>query len=364
MILRQPKTTRRFLIALALGIGSLQIAAAQAAPPSSLTVSVASIAIQNGGNLIDAVRSGDIEAVKTALSSGGDVNLRDKQGRTPLLFAAAAGRQDIVNLLLEKGADPNIADNAGRTALHLVLAGEAVEKMPGGKRNRGLFGKLEGGAKGIVKTVERTATGALNMVGVGGLLKNGIAKSFGRTLLMNALPFVGVAGAFGQTGQGWSALLGASLSGGANPATLASLVPGASGANVGDMALNASGWTNLVSSAKQGQADVVNALRNTPGIGDGDRAMWGQFIDAAAKRDTETVQRLMNDPRVAPLVAQAQAGLANAAKTLPGADGGSAIARALIEKGADRNIKDKAGRTPLDRAKAEGLKELTELLGG
>jgi ankyrin repeat protein len=363
----QPNKTRRLVITLALALSGLQMAAAQAAPAAPITPSpaVAAIARQDAANLFDAVRGGDIEAIKAALNAGAEVNIRDAQGRTPLLFAAAAGRQDIVNLLLEKGADPNIADNAGRTALHLVLAGEAVEKLPEApKKKRGLFGKLESGAKGIVKTVERTATGALNMVGAGGLLKNGMAKTFGRSLLMNALPFMSVAGAFGQGGQGWSALLGASLSGGANPTTLAGLIPGASGANAGAGMLNASGWTSLISSAKQGKADVVNALRNAPGIGEADRAVWSQFVDAAEKGDTETVQRLMADPRVAGIVAQAQSGLANAAKNLPGADGGAAIARALIEKGADVNKKDQNGRTPLDRAKADGLKELVGALGG
>jgi ankyrin repeat protein len=44
------------------------------------------------------------------------VNVKDNEGRTPLMYAAAQANLDIVDKLLLNGADPRIVDNAGRDA--------------------------------------------------------------------------------------------------------------------------------------------------------------------------------------------------------------------------------------------------------
>jgi ankyrin repeat protein len=60
------------------------------------------------------------------------VDLKDKDGRTPLLWAAGYGHEAIVKLLLEIGkAEANLKDNDGRTPLFWATKGghEAVIKL-------------------------------------------------------------------------------------------------------------------------------------------------------------------------------------------------------------------------------------------
>ena len=54
------------------------------------------------------------------LEFGGDPNVRDRHGRTPLHHAAAEGRG--LEPLLEAGADPNARDKDGKTPLHYAVA--------------------------------------------------------------------------------------------------------------------------------------------------------------------------------------------------------------------------------------------------
>jgi ankyrin repeat protein len=54
------------------------------------------------------------------LEFGGDLNVRDCLGRTPLHHAAAEGRG--LEPLLEAGADPNARDKDGKTPLHYAVA--------------------------------------------------------------------------------------------------------------------------------------------------------------------------------------------------------------------------------------------------
>jgi ankyrin repeat protein len=65
-----------------------------------------------------AVRDGNIEAVKQYLDTGTDVNAKEKDGWTPLHFAAEGGHKEVAELLIAAGADVNARDNWGRTPLH------------------------------------------------------------------------------------------------------------------------------------------------------------------------------------------------------------------------------------------------------
>src|SRR5262245_9543191 len=59
---------------------------------------------------LDAVRKGDVAAVRKALDAGVAVDTPFRYGRTALSFAADRGFVDVVRLLLERGAKPDIAD--------------------------------------------------------------------------------------------------------------------------------------------------------------------------------------------------------------------------------------------------------------
>jgi ankyrin repeat protein len=61
--------------------------------------------------LLQAVRKGDVAAVKAALDGGVPVDAKFRYDRTALSFAADRGQLDVVTLLLERGADVNAQDS-------------------------------------------------------------------------------------------------------------------------------------------------------------------------------------------------------------------------------------------------------------
>ena len=67
--------------------------------------------------LLSAVEEGDVEALKSALAAGADVNAADSEGITSLMRAAETGNEEILKLLIEAGADVNAADCDDITSL-------------------------------------------------------------------------------------------------------------------------------------------------------------------------------------------------------------------------------------------------------
>ncbi|HEX6739502.1 MAG TPA: ankyrin repeat domain-containing protein [Vicinamibacteria bacterium] len=61
--------------------------------------------------MLQAVRAGDLAAVKALLDQGVPVDVKFRYDRTPLSFAADRGHLEIVKLLLERGADVNAKDS-------------------------------------------------------------------------------------------------------------------------------------------------------------------------------------------------------------------------------------------------------------
>ena len=58
-----------------------------------------------------AARKGDVEALKTLLAKGVDVNSKTNYGATALSYACDRGHTAVVQLLIEKGADVNAQDS-------------------------------------------------------------------------------------------------------------------------------------------------------------------------------------------------------------------------------------------------------------
>ena len=87
---------------------------AEAAQPEPPTVKARDISIH------DAVRTGNIEAVKQHIAAGTDVNAKDQNGKTPLHYAAWKGHKEIAELLIANGADVNAKDNNRQTPLDKV----------------------------------------------------------------------------------------------------------------------------------------------------------------------------------------------------------------------------------------------------
>jgi ankyrin repeat protein len=69
--------------------------------------------------LLAAARNGHLDVVKYLVERGADINKRDNQrNKTPLLAASFDGHYDIVKYLVDKGADLNAQGVNGWTPLH------------------------------------------------------------------------------------------------------------------------------------------------------------------------------------------------------------------------------------------------------
>ncbi|MDC0065849.1 ankyrin repeat domain-containing protein [Verrucomicrobia bacterium] len=84
-------------------------------PPKPPTAKAPDISIH------DAALIGNIEAVKQHLAAGTDVNAKDEEEWTPLLYAASEGHKEIVELLITEGADVNAKDVDEWTPLHWAV---------------------------------------------------------------------------------------------------------------------------------------------------------------------------------------------------------------------------------------------------
>ena len=60
--------------------------------------------------LMEAVKGDSFSGVKTLLSLGANVNTKDEDGATPLMWAAAKGYSDVAKLLIEHGANVNVQE--------------------------------------------------------------------------------------------------------------------------------------------------------------------------------------------------------------------------------------------------------------
>jgi uncharacterized protein len=67
--------------------------------------------------LLEVVKSGDVDSARRMLAAGADVNFRDGEGATLLMLASHAGDLAMVRALIEAGADVNASDERSWTPL-------------------------------------------------------------------------------------------------------------------------------------------------------------------------------------------------------------------------------------------------------
>ncbi len=71
-------------------------------------------------SLLYAVALEDIEVSRKLIVDGADVNMKDKEGNTPLIVATRNGRLEIARMLLSKGADANAKDHRQQSPLTIA----------------------------------------------------------------------------------------------------------------------------------------------------------------------------------------------------------------------------------------------------
>jgi ankyrin repeat protein len=81
-----------------------------------------------GMNLLDEVGAGNIEAVRSMLADSAETEVRDAEGRTPLLLATRQDEVEIARLLIEAGADVNAKDTIHDTPF-LYAGGEGRDAI-------------------------------------------------------------------------------------------------------------------------------------------------------------------------------------------------------------------------------------------
>ena len=67
--------------------------------------------------LIDIAEYGNLEIVKNLIKQGADINAKDDDGNTVLMWSSREGHLDIVKFLIDKGADIEIKNSNGESAL-------------------------------------------------------------------------------------------------------------------------------------------------------------------------------------------------------------------------------------------------------
>jgi Ankyrin repeats (many copies) len=110
--------------------------------------------------LILAARKSNVEAVKTLLAKGADVNAKTEYGATPLFFACDRGNVEVVQLLLDAGAEINIMDkfyNSPPVSWAVIKDHGAIVKLllEKGARTKEsvMFSAVNQGRKNVVKSV-------------------------------------------------------------------------------------------------------------------------------------------------------------------------------------------------------------------
>jgi len=112
----------RIFTMLCAGLFSLGVGTAPAwAQADSFSATSQTVAPSAAQELIDlffaAARSGQHDVIQEFLKHGFPVDVRNKDGYTPLMMATYYGHQSIVTTLLKHGADRCARDNRGNTAL-------------------------------------------------------------------------------------------------------------------------------------------------------------------------------------------------------------------------------------------------------
>ena len=278
-------------------------------------------AAPSGSELINAVRDNDQAEVERLLAAGALPNMHDENRKTALQWAALYGYPSIVAQLLAAGANANSQSEYGWTAL-LSAAIWAPADV----------------------SAQLLAAGAdVNLQSETGWAALILAADSGRDVVVELLLIAG-ADVNLQNNYGWSALMLAAYGGHAD--IVDSLL--AAGADVNlrrtdiDIRQTAAEWAR-----ERGYHDIATTIEQAQPARAQDADLDAALVTAARQSDyTETERLLANGADPNARYSDGYTALYYALPGYPRADG-IAVARLLLDHGADTNLPVAYGRTTL-----------------
>lgn len=84
---------------------------------------------ENDSVFLEAINSNNLDAARSLISSGYDVNETSKNGYTPLMGAVYKGNVEMIKLLISAGAKLEDFDNQGNTPFMYAFFGTEEKKL-------------------------------------------------------------------------------------------------------------------------------------------------------------------------------------------------------------------------------------------
>jgi ankyrin repeat protein len=278
------------------------------------------------GDLLRAANRGNTPGVTTALQQGADANAHGQQGWTALMMAARAGDVDAVQALIQRGAFVNASDDLGETALMVCHPRVVPTLVAAGAR---IEARDRTGETALMKATDIEKTRALLAAGA-----DANARSE-------------------QFGPAWGTVLMTAARAGDEARAQALLAAG------GDPKADVNGYTVLMAAAASGTPETVRLLlqQGAPVDPANDAGRTALHFAAMNLRRGVVEEILAAHPEVNRQAADGSTPLLLAAK-----DGYVSNVRALLAAGADPQIANTAGQTPLAWARARKDDDVIALL--
>lgn len=290
--------------------------------------------LMGADTLLQACKNNQKQSVQVILKRGGiDVNERDEECNTPLIYACQNNALEIVKMLLDNGADPNAGNQENLAPLHFSAAS---------------------GALPIINLLVKAGADVNCMNNHGSTPLMFMAKNAKTAAALNFIKNQAVDVSI-KNNVGWTAAMYAIAF--KQPQLVKAFLP-LMGADTDDADIE--GFTMLHYACQFGQSEIVKLLleRNPGSVNRTSNIGETPLMMAARASNLVIVKQL--------LAAGADAGCSNGkgvtALHLAAILGNVPLGKALLEAGADIDAKTLEGQTPLMYAVIQGKSEFAQML--